>query len=451
MRDVEADGSATTRVKLAAELERLGRTDDAVDVLAAVRRDPVARLALERLRPPLGLDGDHRADVRPLRSRPSLLWETAIPHDCRVDSPLFGLGPRLVVTVPAIIVQGNRRDFGVDPDTGARLWDLPSTRLLGVGRRLFSVGRHASLQELDPLTGRLSRAIRLAGERIDMSLGPIVVTGDTIRGCRVFRGFRLDGSSPVLDFAVAVPPAVQTGAFLLVGATRNSVVFRSFSGGREYGDDRFGRTVVLDRQTGEIRWVDEGWIGPFLWACNDEGLLFTEPEGIAARGDDGTVLWRWSPREEHSDFGILAIGPSVLVATGWRSGGGRTTFVIDRFTGKGLGTIPIESAAAWLCRDVVYLHSPGGSEEPPLLGAFTVNGDPIWSLETRVAAIALDPRGALVCVRETLKAVGVDRSRASSSSGPLRERPDPCCTSRSRRGPSPAGPQLPWLRPRTYP
>ena len=186
-RAVERDGSATTRVKLAAELERLGRVDEAVDVLVVARESREAREALSRLRPPSSGVGNARSsyhDVRPLDRAPRLAWKRPgsyhqdgciVPAASLRASPL-GIVPDLIGELTIL-----------DPETGSVRQPPPFTEwrrgeYLAEGAIVYVViAAKESFDAIDVWSGETLRSGALGGPKRSASQLFLVENGSVRR------------------------------------------------------------------------------------------------------------------------------------------------------------------------------------------------------------------------------------------------------------------------------
>jgi hypothetical protein len=156
-RAVEREGSAAARVKLAAELERLERIDDAVVALMKATESPEARKTLLRLRSINVGWWTNFFDVRPIARTPRIRWQHALA-DFELKSRFVSLGatPSLIATPVGIVVGHLPGPLEVlDPDSGKLLWSaagegrIADVYLRAAGPLLFRVSLRLGVRAWD--------------------------------------------------------------------------------------------------------------------------------------------------------------------------------------------------------------------------------------------------------------------------------------------------------------
>jgi hypothetical protein len=159
-RDVARDGSPSARLALANELTRLGRGEDAYEVLMPARSDAEVRRLLARTPCWTHKAGDagrtRSLDVRPV-TRPHVRWRRQVFSDPGIEERSFRNEPHLLSSPLGIVVgeSGTSNVHGLDPETGEPVWTAPIDHPMLAGEHVVG-GQVPSVHEL--ASGRLVRA-----------------------------------------------------------------------------------------------------------------------------------------------------------------------------------------------------------------------------------------------------------------------------------------------------
>lgn len=121
-RQVATTGEPAARLALAKQLERLGRRDEAQQVLWHGRESAEVRRALAEfpIATAIGFPGGTSTDTLPLRARPRVRWRHEQARAVRFGRIFFAPSPLGV----ACCVDG-RRLLVLDPDDGRVRWQRP--------------------------------------------------------------------------------------------------------------------------------------------------------------------------------------------------------------------------------------------------------------------------------------------------------------------------------------
>lgn len=350
-RAVAQGGGAAARLRLARELERLGRVDEAVAALVPARDELEVRRVLARLRP-LGT-----SDVRPVRTEPRLLWERPIEIVSWMHTDLFATPAAVWIT------GGGDRGRAYDARTGETLWSFPgSDRLLPIaGTLVHLISRH-EMVIVDVASGEASPLLRLDGEILVRDGVDLVFATHGPREKRSLRGYRLEGDPPrpVEDFAWPIVEPTASTDFGVAMVTPTVVILQSVAPGSSY--------YALDRQTGELRWRVRA---SDVCANRAVPVVFSNETEAFAVGEDGCRTWSiegsWYIPRETPDFLVLA-------PTGRREG-----LIVRRRDGWRAGLFERSLFDACIVRDVVYL--PCQSERLAnvhAVDALSLDGARLW-------------------------------------------------------------------------
>ncbi len=367
-RAVEREGSASSRLRLAAELERVGRADDAVQTLLPVAREPAVRAVLELLRP-LGT-----RDVVPVRECPRLLWEvksTGLPIG-NAAGGIMARGTQLIPSPQALVVQpGFGELIGLSPETGRILWK--STRSHGVtpwaGSLLALVNvAPVQLAFIDVTSGVITGTFDLGGQFVgaDPASGTVLINDEGRLRCV---NVAVDSRHADSGISWPLPARTQTvgAAYAL---TNDLVLLRTWES-----------FLATRRSTGEVLWEHSGWDN-FLG--DRHGLAFADHHRLVARNSDGSTSWTLNARV------LIAwlLSEGFLAAVSRDDDG--DLHLIDRRTGEIRRTFHSSpgSYSVALCRDVVYVDvdMTERRDDSPItpkfgLKAFALDGRELWTLD----------------------------------------------------------------------
>jgi hypothetical protein len=163
-RAVAAGGGAPERLKLARALERLGRGDEARDVLIPARADVDVRRELGRF--PWSCHATQGVfDVEPIRTKPVVKWSKPIRF-----SPNDVLAHPLATVAVHYHVHGSH-SCALDAETGELLWDAGHGALAIVKDVVFLRTRHG-VAGCDLWTGEALHETELPGGSLVWFAGP---------------------------------------------------------------------------------------------------------------------------------------------------------------------------------------------------------------------------------------------------------------------------------------
>lgn len=279
------------------------------------------------------------------------------------------------------------------------------------GGVLYVTTGFGEVRALDPATGRILWSKAFEGP---IRAAPTVADGRVFVVTRNDVAFALDarsgqilwqaqgvggvgllgGASPAVDGQLAVIPFASGEVLGLVARSGLQVWGTAITGGRRglvrsgisdisgdpvidgdtvYASNQGGRTVSLDRATGERRWtMGEGAYGP-AWPVGGSLFLMSD-EGALVRADaaTGRLIWTTQLPSDGPPSGIFRRGPPIAViahygpvlAGGrlWVAGGDGLLRAFDPSTGAPLGSVAL----------------PGGAGAPPAVAGgvmYVVNRD----------------------------------------------------------------------------
>jgi hypothetical protein len=348
-RAVVAGGGAQERLKLARALERLGRSDEAREVLVPARADVDVRRELGRFpawtHPEADAGATNYIDVEPIRTKPVVKWSKPIPF-----SPDAVLANEL-----AVVATNREKSCALDPETGEILWDTGQPAVATVGDVVFARSR-AGVVGIDISTGAVLHETELApqsGFAVDSS-GLLCVrernriADFSIEDPRVAPSLRREA---VMDRLDGVPHEC------LLSTDRVVLVI-----GGQFLIDRGALTLVARIRGFASRRLDHSAFAFSLG--NDTACL--DP-------DTGREVWRG----EMPLGSVAALTPSLVIAR-WAA-----ALVFLR---RQDGTRAHPDLATWItrvaiARDVLYAWNPGEPDGDDYeLEAHAVGGPELWRL-----------------------------------------------------------------------
>jgi outer membrane protein assembly factor BamB len=382
LRAVASDGAPESRVRLAAELERLGRLDDAVAALVPASGATVARAALARLRP--SVDGQSRvaADVRPAVRAPRIRWQSRLPLR-HVEPGAARLLTSTLEASPLGVLASHRGGplVALDIDSGRELWTVSH---LGPRQRPRWGSDFPSISGDQILTAEDGVAVRgfalRDGEllwQLELSRGQrVAVGGGAAAGVWLVSD---DGEFRSHAAPVSGPPRLEArwsiddaDAVRFVGATATRCVLSA---------RRAGTLAAFDRRTGERLWVASGSDA----VVDESGALAWRPGEVVALEPDGEPSWR-------RPSSVVAVTADHVIAAARDE-----LELIDRRTGESIRSLGESDAqTVAVARDVVYTTTAGSA-----LRAVTLEGVELWRLpieahgEGDLVALAPQDRGLL--------------------------------------------------------
>lgn len=244
--------------------------------------------------------------------------------------------------------------LAIDAATGAIRWrhrlEAPARAAPAVlDGRVFAIARNDTAVALDAGTGSVLWRISgggasagLLGGASPAAAGPLVVlpfSSGEVLGVVARSGTQAWGQ------------AVTGGRR---GLVRNRISDMSgdpvIAGDTVYASNQAGRTVALDRLTGERRWtMDEGAYGP-AWPVGGSIFLLSDT-GTLVRADAATGQILWS--QQLPEFGtsrrreaLPHHGPVLAGGRLWVAGADRQLRAFDPTTGNPLGAIALPAPAA---------------------------------------------------------------------------------------------------------
>jgi outer membrane protein assembly factor BamB len=408
------DGDVAGRLRVAAELTRSGRRDEALAILLPCRADPAVRRVLGSF-PSWSTGGDAGGSCFVGGSigsgSPRVLWRTPFAGVLRSWGVGGGAGHVLLASPIAIVCTGERAKPGteltgsgflaaLDPLTGERLWErswdvafvvgdgsgggwVSGGKLwepvLAIAGDVLLVWTHGVLTALDLFTGdtvyrvgaQTEKGIALASEALLVVADDKGLTAFTFPDPRVppVRAWR---SGTVMKLNRLPPIARATRDLVLVADAKDDV-------------------VALDRATGQERWRVDGdeviadEAGLVAW-----GPAFFSRFGpkLRCRGLDGGVKWTLEVSARP-----FALGPRWIAVESrlWREPS--ELHFLDRKNGACLSTVPLEDVehrglpALALMGDGLVL--PVTTNKAWALVGIAPDGRTLWRHELGDAVVAL--------------------------------------------------------------
>lgn len=299
-----------------------------------------------------------------------IAWRTSLaPEGERAEAGFgggiaYGDGSVFVTTGFAEIV-------AVDAATGGVRWryrlEAPARAAPTVADgRVFAVARNDTAIALDAASGQL--LWRIAGAGADAALlggaspaaqGPLVVlpfSSGEILGVVARSGTQAWGQ------------AVTGGRRELVRNRINDVTGDPvIAGDVVYASNQSGRTIALDRLTGERRWtMPEGSYGP-AWPVGDSIFLVSDIGTLVrAEAESGRIIWSQQLpqyRDRRQREALVHHGPVLAGGRIWVAGSDRLLRAFDPATGSPLGAVTLPAPAAAgpaIAQGVMYVVTTDG-------------------------------------------------------------------------------------------
>jgi outer membrane protein assembly factor BamB len=362
-------GGPAEKLALAAALDRLGREDDALEVLIAGREAPDVRREIARrlgdIQMLLHLQSCP-SGLRPIVSSPRARWA--------VRPRVSAATPRIVTSFlasPLGVVRASSESVAVlDPDTGTLRHRLPgATGIAIVGETLLTHDLD-TIRAHDLWTGRALWGVSVPRGMKIQSLG---VVGERIvcRSARVLAAYDLNGGrAPSLAWTADVfddpePPSEPTREIVEMLGLRSFFLGTVSLSPRLIVVSTSHTLVAIDPDDGHERWRGQG-SSPLIDAANGD-VGFLRGDELVLASAEGAERWRTVGRLAPIGFTeralVCLIAPSVVV--------------LDRQSGRERARFDFSpSAAPVLVRDTIVAATGAAS-----IGAFTLEGRRLWSFD----------------------------------------------------------------------
>jgi outer membrane protein assembly factor BamB len=283
----------------------------------------------------------------------AVVWRSPLAPDGERPEAGFGGGIALAGGT-AYVTTGYAEVVAVDAATGAIRWrhrlEAPARAAPTVlDGRVFAVARNDVAEAVDARTGAL--LWRVAGAGASAGL--------------------LGGASPAAEGPLVVLPFASGEVLGVVARSGTQAWGQAVTGGRRelvrnrindvtgdpiiagdvvYASNQSGRTIALDRLTGERRWtMPEGAYGP-AWPLG--GSLFLVSDEVAlVRADAATGQLLWSEqlpqyRTRRQTEALTHHGPILAGGRLWVASGDRLMRAFDPSSGTMLATVALPAPAA---------------------------------------------------------------------------------------------------------
>jgi hypothetical protein len=362
-------GGPAEKLALASALDRVGRSDDALDALIAAREDPEARREIARR---IGITQDvlHlqscSTSLPPLARAPRARWAVRPRH----AAPSPGRFVLSLLATPLGVVRASSESIAVlDPTSGARRHLLPGAMGVAIDRGTLYSHDFASLRAHDLWTGEslwaasLGRPIHLlgvVGDRIVCRSGRVVVAFDL----RDRKAPSLAWTADVFD-EIEAPTRGPREVIEMLGLQPLLALTLSFSPRLIVASESY-MLRALDPADGRERWRAVGSV-PLIDAVTGDAVFRRPEEVVVLASVDGVERWRTVER-------LAPIGLAERAVVCQR---GSEVVVLEREDGRARARFAVApNAIPLLVRDVVV-----AATSPTTLAAFSLDGERLWSFE----------------------------------------------------------------------
>jgi hypothetical protein len=447
-RAVAGGGAAAERVRLALELERAGRRDEAYETLLPGLEEPIVRREIARFpawahdRATAGRTGC--LDVAPITCAPRVKWTRPVS---KMMPSVAGM-TRLLASPLGIVCAQNDGFVVLGAETGRLRWErrwsqpqrfddelnggvpngpdvnwIPQLAISGESLLCWNAG---TLTSYDLWTGETFYEYNVGRGDLALLSDRLLIFGLNGRNVAAW-----EISDPRKPPSRAWQSSATSGAHMLsqsVASTDNLVLV----------SEAIGRLAALDRRTGSVRWTGSAFLG----AIADDASCLTwsmsmsaDPANPGPRYDvtcfDPTGVRVWDAGDNYLP---AALGSHAVVRAKFAQGSmvNSSVTLLDRV--RGAGAIPVRGSQGLLvwstsaiARDVVVVPSGNIIEGVSLLAARERTGEVLWVFDPKdlpvddgsrvdrplrrnlsLGAVAVLPRrvlfvldGALVCLEPT--------------------------------------------------